>query len=304
MDQPDTERAQRAPSFRSHKEQGKVEPMARTSARKRSRRARAALTIVVILTVIGLTLSNFMFVAGAPATFVVNSTGDATDVSRGDGNCPTSAGVCTLRAAIQEANAHAGRRHDPAPAGVYELEIPTVNDDLETTGDFDIHGSVTIVGAGAGPAIVDGGFPLPGADPRQRGLDRLFEIHPSAGNVTFQRRDAARGLLRRSGRRDPELVVRACCALENGSTCGQPRDRRRRRHQQRRPDRLRVGRRSTRPRRRRVAASRSSTRSSPATAPVAAARRSTTSRSGTIIDPRTATIVDNPGLMIPTRDPQ
>ena len=36
------------------------------------------------------------------------------------------------------------------PAGVYELQIPTVNEDLDTTGDFDIHSPMTIVGAGAG----------------------------------------------------------------------------------------------------------------------------------------------------------
>ena len=45
---------------------------------------------------------------------------------------------------------------------------------------------VTFVGAGARVSIVDGGFPLDGADPLARGMDRLFEIHPSAGNVTFR----------------------------------------------------------------------------------------------------------------------
>ena len=165
--------------------------MARTSARKRSRRARAALTIVVVLTVIGLTLSNFMFVAGAPATFVVNSTRDAGDANAGDGICRTSgASECTLRAAIQEANANSGADTIQLPAGVYELGIPTVNDDLPGTGDFDISSSVTIVGAGAGTdtasTIIDGGFPLPGADPEARGLDRLFEIHPGNHNVTFK----------------------------------------------------------------------------------------------------------------------
>ncbi|MGQ0600195.1 MAG: hypothetical protein ACT4QE_00705, partial [Anaerolineales bacterium] len=69
------------------------------------------------------------------------------------------------------------------PAGVHELQIPTVNDDLDTTGDFDIHSSLTIAGTGAGSTIIDGGWPLPGADPTARGLDRLFEIHPTAGNM-------------------------------------------------------------------------------------------------------------------------
>jgi CSLREA domain-containing protein len=45
-----------------------------------------------------------------PEIFVVNSTGDGDDAFHGDGQCETVVGngVCTLRAAIEEANAHAG----------------------------------------------------------------------------------------------------------------------------------------------------------------------------------------------------
>src|SRR5687768_13637986 len=39
------------------------------------------------------------------AAFTVNSNGDAPDASTGNGVCATSAGVCTLRAALSEANA-------------------------------------------------------------------------------------------------------------------------------------------------------------------------------------------------------
>jgi CSLREA domain-containing protein len=46
--------------------------------------------------------------AAGPATFVVNSAGDQVDSKIGDGICKTSAGTCTLRAAIYEANSHAG----------------------------------------------------------------------------------------------------------------------------------------------------------------------------------------------------
>ncbi|MBM4425155.1 MAG: CSLREA domain-containing protein [Chloroflexi bacterium] len=43
------------------------------------------------------------------ASFIVNSTADAVDVAPGNGVCETAtAGQCTLRAAIQEANALAG----------------------------------------------------------------------------------------------------------------------------------------------------------------------------------------------------
>lgn len=42
--------------------------------------------------------------------FIVNSTGDGSDISQGNGVCETGTGngICTLRAAIQEANAFAG----------------------------------------------------------------------------------------------------------------------------------------------------------------------------------------------------
>lgn len=42
--------------------------------------------------------------AAVAATFTVNDTGDAADASIGDGACATAGGVCTLRAAIAEAN--------------------------------------------------------------------------------------------------------------------------------------------------------------------------------------------------------
>jgi CSLREA domain-containing protein len=50
--------------------------------------------------------------AAFPEIFIVNSTGDGDDAFHGDGQCETAVGngVCTLRAAIEEANAHAGGR--------------------------------------------------------------------------------------------------------------------------------------------------------------------------------------------------
>jgi hypothetical protein len=69
---------------------------------------------------------------------------------------------------------------------VFSLQIPTINDDQDTTGDFDVHSPMTVTGAGAGVTIIDGGNPLPGANPTAKGMDRLFEIHPSAGNVKFK----------------------------------------------------------------------------------------------------------------------
>ena len=51
--------------------------------------------------------------AGGPITFTVNDTGDATDANPGNGVCATAGAVCTLRAALQESNAH------PAADGIH-----------------------------------------------------------------------------------------------------------------------------------------------------------------------------------------
>ena len=48
---------------------------------------------------------------GSPAsaaTFSVTSTADAPDAAVGDGVCATAGGACTLRAAVEEANAQSG----------------------------------------------------------------------------------------------------------------------------------------------------------------------------------------------------
>src|SRR5688572_3672492 len=121
----------------------------------------------------------------APRTFAVTTTVDRPDTLQGNGVCAISGGGCSLRAAIDESNANAGADTIELPAGVYELEIPTLNEDVPGTGDLDVTDAVTLNGMGAGVSVIDGGFPLPGAGPEQRGLDRIFEIHRGAGNVTL-----------------------------------------------------------------------------------------------------------------------
>ncbi len=106
------------------------------------------------------------------ATFTVNSTADAVDAAPGNGACATAGGVCTLRAAIQEANALAGADTITLPAGTYTLTIAGAGEDASATGDLDITGGLTINGAGAGTTIVDGGA-----------LDRVFHV---IGAITVQ----------------------------------------------------------------------------------------------------------------------
>src|SRR5690606_32324430 len=72
------------------------------------------------------------------ASFTVNSTLDAVYASPGDGICASWAGVCKLRAAIQEASALAGADTINSPAGTYTLSLAGVEDDNNLTGDLDI----------------------------------------------------------------------------------------------------------------------------------------------------------------------
>ncbi len=59
--------------------------------------------------------------AASAATFSVNSTADTSDANPGDGVCATAGAVCTLRAAIEEANALAGADQISVPGGTFIL---------------------------------------------------------------------------------------------------------------------------------------------------------------------------------------
>ncbi len=79
------------------------------------------------------------------APFTVNNNGDASDSNPGDAVCATAAGTCTLRAAIEEANARAGADTITIPP----MTI-AVSQELEVTQD------VTIAGAGEAQTVIDG----------------------------------------------------------------------------------------------------------------------------------------------------
>jgi CSLREA domain-containing protein len=98
-------------------------------------------------------------------TFNVNSTDDAVETFPGDGLCATVGGVCTLRAAIQEANALATADTIVLKAKKYYLTIPGEANEASATGDLDITDSLTIRGVSSAQTIINGGA-----------LDRVFEI--------------------------------------------------------------------------------------------------------------------------------
>lgn len=103
----------------------------------------------------------------AAAVFTVNTTADGTDVTPGDGICdanPSAPVVCTLRAAVQEANALAGADVISLPGGTHSLTLAGLEDDA-ASGDLDINSVISIAGAGASVTIVD-----------QTTADRVFEV--------------------------------------------------------------------------------------------------------------------------------
>src|SRR4051794_5297146 len=78
--------------------------------------------------------------AHATDTYTVNSTADTPDVKPGDGQCATAAGVCTLRGAIQQANATPGGpdliTFTRAGEGQIQLtgQLPEITTDLSVRG--------------------------------------------------------------------------------------------------------------------------------------------------------------------------
>src|SRR5918998_3448569 len=147
-----------------------------------ARGGRAALAAIAAATV---AVGFHAALAGAGTQFTVNTTSDARDAHPGNGVCATIAGACTLRAAIQEANALPGADVIDVPTGTYALAIPPLNQNDITTGDLDITDSLAINGTGAGSTIVDAGTPPSGASPQVHGLDRLFEVLVDGGTVSF-----------------------------------------------------------------------------------------------------------------------
>ncbi|MCR9093857.1 MAG: SMP-30/gluconolactonase/LRE family protein [bacterium] len=105
--------------------------------------------------VVALDLTSFEVLQPFVNSFAVDSTIDAVDTLPGDGFCSTTAAECTLRAALQEANALAGSTEIVLGAGTHTLSIPGDDEDASATGDLDVLDDVAIRGAGPGTTIID-----------------------------------------------------------------------------------------------------------------------------------------------------
>jgi hypothetical protein len=135
-----------------------------------------------------LVLASLLLVCSAGAahgaTFTVTTNLDLPDVAI-NGVCATAleTAPCSLRAAIQEANAQPDADTIVLPAGGYGLGNAGSDEDLAATGDFDITKPVTIAGAGAATTTIQQGT-----------ADRLFDVR-AGGSLTISDVRLADGFL-------------------------------------------------------------------------------------------------------------
>ena len=125
----------------------------------------ALLLVVAMLVVLLLASSSRPAYAN---TFTVNTESDLVDGNPGDGACDVLGfGICSLRAAVMEANALEGDDLIILPQGTYALTIAGADENDAASGDLDIGGfnSLTIEGGGTGSTLISGA-----------GLDRVFHV--------------------------------------------------------------------------------------------------------------------------------
>jgi CSLREA domain-containing protein len=141
----------------------------------------------LILGIAALLLALASAPAASGATFNVNSTGDAHDADEGDGQCETTQGKCTLRAAVDEAN-FAG---DPDKVKLKAERYVTTGEreDLNDSGDYDlVTGSeLKVTGAGMDRTTIDGDK-----------IDRLFQV-PQGARLDLQKLTLTRGAAQFAG---------------------------------------------------------------------------------------------------------
>lgn len=153
--------------------------------------ALSAVAAIAVILVIGSTLSS-----AAPIFTVIDPT-DAPDAQLNGVCASTNQGLCTLRAAVQEAE-HAGGGHIVLSAGIgdYQLTIPAGPEADPTlpcpaqppapsscptnrTGDLDISTNVTLDGISPDSSVIDG-----------VNINRIFDVHAGGTlwltNVTLQ----------------------------------------------------------------------------------------------------------------------
>ncbi|MGA9420981.1 MAG: right-handed parallel beta-helix repeat-containing protein [Rhodanobacteraceae bacterium] len=119
-------------------------------------------------------LAAFAAPATSALTFNVDSEVDVPDLSPGDGVCATFLSQCTLRAAVQEANAHAGADTILLTTGQHYTLTREGTDDDALNGDLDITDNVQIGAESGGERpVVDG-----------NSIDRVFDVLSGSANLS------------------------------------------------------------------------------------------------------------------------
>ena len=142
--------------------------------------------LFLLITQLSLCLGIVSVSQAATTTFNVNS---FSDIALGASAPCANTGPCTLRAAIQAANATSNSTDADGvvqphiinlPAGTYTLSTTGINEDQAATGDLDITGTVNIVGVDPSQTIIDG-----------NASDRVFQVMAGAkvsiSNLTIQK---------------------------------------------------------------------------------------------------------------------
>jgi len=137
-----------------------------------------ALSVVVLLW-------GGSFSLASAAVFNVNTLADVVDIDTADGVCMTATAACSLRAAIQQANASAGADVIELASGVvYNFALADGvlgdKDDKALMGDLDVRSEITINGH---QAVIDA-----------MKLSRVFQVH-SGGNLVLNKVTVRNGLV-------------------------------------------------------------------------------------------------------------
>ncbi len=154
------------------------------------------ISLIILTVLFGASLAE-----AAPMTFTVNTVNDISDPSP-DGICDDGSGNCSLREAVQEANANPGEdtvrfASCGSPVCVYLLSLGGVDEDDAATGDLDVNDDLIVIGNGRGVTVVDGDA-----------QDRVFELYTdpadpaiqvSLSGLTIRNGDATLGANRQGG---------------------------------------------------------------------------------------------------------
>ena len=146
---------------------------------------------IILLSTFGFLINSVS--ASNEVTHTVNTQIDGADFNMGDGICDMDAGTngaqCSLRAAIQEANATTDHDLITLPSGLYELTEIGPDEDNAATGDLDVTAPLTLQGSGAETTIIDGNGNI------ANNFDRVFDLYADVTitGVTIQHGKASYG---------------------------------------------------------------------------------------------------------------